>query len=445
MFFSTRCFPAFVAFILCCFPRISYADSARPPEKEEYFSANGEFSLTVDPGDWTSESVTRLILKSEKEGIILDVTESYFEKFRYPLHACVSNDAEYLVFGGVSCHNMGSGREGLRIYRRTGRLIRFIPMARLPYGFGSASTDHWYDQERCRINDSRGLFLLYTPGKMRATPFRLTDGRAYPKSRTLSCSRRSNHFKETAESNLSQTKDRYSDLPEVRVWGIPLLRLVFRVLGSRPERRDDLGLSLALLLYRQSPRFILKQSTEGSPEWRAVCYRALAMNATTYVEEDGTPLFPEELDEKHIRGIAESLASDETWVAEGATQLTCFVESPQFILILEKRLRDESLDPSLRSRSVQGYAKNTGTDAVPLLVELLENSEDDRVREQCARELGNLRDPRAFSALLRVADQESYSQNPQEREDLRVQSLIALRKIGDSRALETLENILRRK
>jgi len=169
------------------------------------------------------------------------------------------------------------------------------------------------------------------------------------------------------------------------------------------------------------------------------------MNATTYVEEDGTPLFPEELDEKHIRGIAESLASDETWVAEGATQLTCFVESPQFILILEKRLRDESLDPSLRSRSVQGYAKNTGTDAVPLLVELLENSEDDRVREQCARELGNLRDPRAFSALLRVADQESYSQNPQEREDLRVQSLIALRKIGDSRALETLENILRRK
>lgn len=425
-------------------------DSARPPEKEEYFSANGEYCLTVDPGDWNEDSDTRLILKSTSQGVILDVTQSYFEKFRYPLHACISNDGAYLVFGGVSCHNMSSGTEGLRIYRRSGSLVRFVPMARLPYGFQSASTQHWYDESRCRIDERRKVFLLYRPKRRSAISFRLEDGLANPKSGFFGCSGRRDRIIQSSptQQSLNQVNDDYSDLPESRVWGTPFLRLALWACESKPGWNEEIGFFIAMLLSRQNPKTILVQASEGSITWKAVCYAALSANAASCVDEEGTPLFLADINEEHKRAIAETLALQDEWKADGATHLTRFISTPDFVPILEHRLRDESLPGSsysLRAASVQGYVNNRGADAAPLLLELLENSKDYGVREQCARFLGNLRESSACPALMRVTETDCL--NPKERENVdrvRRQALIALGRIGNPDALPVLERVLRR-
>jgi hypothetical protein len=154
---------------------VAVADSGRPVKARTYSSSNDEFHLTVDPR-WTDrlEMQPLLTLRTRDGELLWKRVPSQFEEFHYPMHACVSDDGQYVVFGGYSVHNVGHYREGLRFYGPTGRLIRFYSRRDLPAGVYSVSTAHWYDAERSRLVGSR--FLLYTPERDVPTVFAVETG-----------------------------------------------------------------------------------------------------------------------------------------------------------------------------------------------------------------------------------------------------------------------------
>ncbi len=153
------------------------ADSGVPPGLASYESEGGEFILTVDPrrSQRTRRSNPLLTLASRSGEVIWERTPTDFEEFRYPLDACVSRDGRYLVFGGVSVHNLGKYYEGLRFYDEDGRLLRFISRRDLPRGYRGVSTSLWYDDGRTRIEEYR--FFFFTPGISEPMVFDVRNGK----------------------------------------------------------------------------------------------------------------------------------------------------------------------------------------------------------------------------------------------------------------------------
>ena len=164
-----------VVLLMSLAPTAMSADIGAPVKARTYSSDNAEFHLTVDPR-WTEDSRMQPLLtfyRGESEVLWQRLPEA-FENFDFPMHACISDDGEYLVFGGYSVHNVGHYSEGLRFYDTTGRLIRYYSRRDLPPGVYSVSTAHWYDDERSGIVGSR--FLLYTPESKTPTVFALETG-----------------------------------------------------------------------------------------------------------------------------------------------------------------------------------------------------------------------------------------------------------------------------
>jgi len=165
---------------------VSLSDTAREPDKKTYYSASGEYYLVVDPrvereGIYSGWKLNPLFTFGHKEkGVAWEKGPDYFEDYRFPLHECVSNDGQYLVFGGVSAHNLildKENKEGIRIYRADGRLVRFISRKVLPEGYRGASTSDWYDNDRSHMDNRAGVFVLRTPERLRPCVFLLTTGK----------------------------------------------------------------------------------------------------------------------------------------------------------------------------------------------------------------------------------------------------------------------------
>jgi len=155
-----------MAAVLTCavFATAVHPDTAMPVQVKTYTSANGEYSLTVDPrwNDETGHASPLLTLQRASGDLVWVRTPDEFEQFDYPMHACVSDDGRFIVFGGYSAHNFKNYNEGLRFYDATGKLIRMISRLDLPHGKYGVSTAEWYDEERSRIDGE--LFLFFTPG-----------------------------------------------------------------------------------------------------------------------------------------------------------------------------------------------------------------------------------------------------------------------------------------
>jgi hypothetical protein len=170
--------PILVAALFNGAPRAAHGCSGRPVEKKTYYSENGEYSLEVDPS-WDEISVVpRPLLTLRRAGEELWSKEaSAFQSFRLPLDVRLSNDGKWLVFGGVSVHNISFDtkyEEGLRFYRENGRLIRFVSRRDLPVGEYGVSTAFWYDEQRTRIVGTELHF--FTPGRNEPLLFSLETG-----------------------------------------------------------------------------------------------------------------------------------------------------------------------------------------------------------------------------------------------------------------------------
>lgn len=155
---------AIPALLLLSLAAAARADSGRPVGNRTYTSANGAYTLTVEPR-WSEDLrlTSPLLTLRSRSGKTLWVRKpDDFEDFRFPLHVCVSNDGEHLVFGGYSVHNYGKYEEGLRFYDGAGRLLAFISRRDLPRGQRSISTAAWYDDGRTHIDGDRLVF--FTPG-----------------------------------------------------------------------------------------------------------------------------------------------------------------------------------------------------------------------------------------------------------------------------------------
>ncbi|HEV2844855.1 MAG TPA: hypothetical protein VG477_08425 [Thermoanaerobaculia bacterium] len=155
-----------------------FADSGGPVEKKTYSSANREYFLEVDPRwNWSYEVSKPLLTFRRKARVLWRRTESSFKDFRYPLDVKISDDGKWLVFGGVSVHNISFDLkydEGLRFYRADGSLVRFVSRRDLPAGDYGISTSHWYDETRTRIVGSRLQF--FTPTRSEPLIFELSTG-----------------------------------------------------------------------------------------------------------------------------------------------------------------------------------------------------------------------------------------------------------------------------
>jgi hypothetical protein len=169
------------ALLLASGPGYVSADQAGDPvEREEFSSESGAYVAVVDP-HWNQLGDTvrpEIELRTDAGRLIWKKKAADFEDFKYPLHVSVSDDAQYLVFGGASVHNMihdEDYREGIRIYRANGTLVRFVSRRDLRPGSYGVSTASWYDSERSGI--SGGEFHLFTPGAEDPLVFRLSTGR----------------------------------------------------------------------------------------------------------------------------------------------------------------------------------------------------------------------------------------------------------------------------
>ncbi len=153
------------------------ADTGMPPGLASFVSEGGEFILTVDPSrtQRPRRSNPLLTLTSRAGEVIWERTSEDFQDFRYPLHACVSADGRFLVFGGVAAHNLGKYYYGLRFYDENGKLLRFITRRDLPWGYHSVTTSFWYDEGRTRIEGHRLLF--FTPGIDEPMVFDIRNGK----------------------------------------------------------------------------------------------------------------------------------------------------------------------------------------------------------------------------------------------------------------------------
>lgn len=151
------------------------ADTGVPPSKESFLSPTRSFELIVDPGagiDPAKPNLT-ITLRSRRHAV-WSRGPADFEDFRYPLHALVSDDGSFLVFGGASAHNLGDYQEGLRFYRADGKLIRFLSRRDLPLGIRTASTANWYDARRSRLDGHHLLF--FTPCRQKPLVVDVTTG-----------------------------------------------------------------------------------------------------------------------------------------------------------------------------------------------------------------------------------------------------------------------------
>jgi len=167
---------ASISLILALLPAIVRADSAIPVEKRTYSSEQGHFVLIVDPRlNKENQRAEPLLTLQDKTGqIIWERTADDFAEFRYPMHACLSDDGQFIVFGGYSAHNFKDYSEGLRFYNRDGNLIRWISRLDLPRGQFGISTAAWYDEDRSSIRN--GVFRLFTPGRAEPLDFDLETG-----------------------------------------------------------------------------------------------------------------------------------------------------------------------------------------------------------------------------------------------------------------------------
>lgn len=148
-------------------------------EREEFPSPNGRYVVTVDP-KWNEagDASPELSLRDEDGQTIWTRVPQDFEDFYYPLHVSASDDGQYLVFGTSSVHNMiddGEYREGIRIYRHDGSLVRFISRRDLRPGDYGVSTASWLDYERSHIRGD--VFYLFTPGESDPVVLALSSGR----------------------------------------------------------------------------------------------------------------------------------------------------------------------------------------------------------------------------------------------------------------------------
>jgi len=117
-------------------------------------------------------------MMSGADEIVWTRTPEHFEDFQFPMHACVSDDGRFVVFGGYSVHNLSQDdkyREGLRFYDHEGHLIRLVSRRDLPLGSYSISTVHWYDSQRTRIEGRKLTF--HTPGVDEPMEFELSTGK----------------------------------------------------------------------------------------------------------------------------------------------------------------------------------------------------------------------------------------------------------------------------
>ena len=226
---------------------VIHADSGRPIGKETYSSPNGEFQLVVDPqrsAEYASNSPL-ITLNSATEGIVWTRTAADFEDFQFPMHATVSDDGRFVVFGGYSVHNLSwdkENQEGLRFYDHEGRLIRFIGRQDLPLGQYSISTVHWYDSERTQIEGEKLIFR--TPGIEDPMEFELSTGKVL-KGRVVAGQGGDHNWREWLIDRM-QLSNAYSDLRapagEPLCWrptddgGCDLMVVSWFALLANPER-----------------------------------------------------------------------------------------------------------------------------------------------------------------------------------------------------------------
>jgi hypothetical protein len=166
--------------LLGCGQGVGYADQSVPVELEQFSSENGAYVVIVDP-QWNESRDAvhpEIELKTGAGRLVWRKKATDFEDFRYPLHVSVSDDGQFLVFGGASVHNMiddENYREGVRIYRADGTLVRFVSRRDLRPGSYGVSTASWYDSERSGIRS--GEFHLFTPDEDDPLVLRVSSGR----------------------------------------------------------------------------------------------------------------------------------------------------------------------------------------------------------------------------------------------------------------------------
>ncbi len=146
-------------------------------EEATFRSSNGDYTLHVDYGSWEDESEETVLTYRKGDVTLWTKRSSELEDYWSANHVHISDDGNWLVFGGVSAHNISfdlEHREGLRFYRRDGSLIRFVSRRDLPVVEYGISTAFWYDGERTGIVGSELRF--YTPGLDEPLVFEVSTG-----------------------------------------------------------------------------------------------------------------------------------------------------------------------------------------------------------------------------------------------------------------------------
>ena len=98
-----------------------------------------------------------------------------------------------------------------------------------------------------------------------------------------------------------------------------------------------------------------------------------------------------------------------------------------------ERLRDD--DPDVRIRAIRRLARSNDKEAVPLLIEMLDDS-DEEVLEYTCRALGKTKDERVVLPLIK------FIQNTKSNEEYIDSAILALGHVADERAVDLLIEML---